>query len=404
MTGRAPRAATLDASVRAFCTVLRDRHGFPLGPGDTLLALQAVDAVGLARPGPVRAALRAVCCARAEHLPIFDEAFDRHFLGGRGAAPTRQDDLPETNFGFPSPPDPDVARDAPDGRSGEQRTLTPGTRPGEESGETGSGPARHAPAGDEADTDGGEAARAQASAETGDGHAPDAARTLDRAYDAAAREFLHHLRLRPQRRLTHAARGTRLDPRRTLRAALATEGEAFRLYWRARAPRRAKVVLLIDASRSMDAHAQDALRFAAALSRRTHAAHTFSFSTGLHDLTPDLQAGRDLPPLRAAWGGGTRIGPNLQAFLQAHGDRLLGPGTIVVIVSDALDVGDTAPLAHAMSELARRSAGVLWLNPLAAHPGFQPTARGMVAALPHLTLLAHADTHAEYAALRLPGR
>lgn len=81
---------------------------------------------------------------------------------------------------------------------------------------------------------------------------------------------------------------------------------------------------------------------------------------------------RTLPPLHAAWRG-VRIGASLQLFLQGHGDRLLHPHSVEVIVSGALEVGDTGPLARAARELARRSAALVWLNPLAGSPRFQPT-------------------------------
>jgi uncharacterized protein with von Willebrand factor type A (vWA) domain len=41
-----------------------------------------------------------------------------------------------------------------------------------------------------------------------------------------------------------------------------------------------------------------------------------------------------------------------------------------------------------MRELHRRAAGVVWLNPLLATPGYEPTSRGMVAARPSITTLA----------------
>ena len=56
-----------------------------------------------------------------------------------------------------------------------------------------------------------------------------------------------------------------------------------------------------------------------------------------------------------------------------------------MIVSDGLDVGAPDMLRAAMSELHRRSAGVVWLNPLLETEGYEPTAGGMRAARPYLT-------------------
>ena len=49
-------------------------------------------------------------------------------------------------------------------------------------------------------------------------------------------------------------------------------------------------------------------------------------------------------------------------------------------MSDGLDVGPTDVLRQAMSELHRRSAAIIWLNPLIETPGYEPTATGMRAA------------------------
>lgn len=413
--------ATLDASIRTFCATLRREHTFPLGPGETLLALQAVRTVGVSQVGRVRAALRTVCCNRAEHLAVFDLAFDAHFLRSTGPRSVRQDAQPPVNLGWNPPPGVPEPDDAVPPGVPERSKVRPITqrRPADDSDsddvEDGgaAGPSRHDPdaQGDPGAT---QVVRAIASGQQEAGAAPDLSAETDAAYAQAARTFLRHLHLRPARRWTPAVRGMKLDPRRTLRAALGTDGEAIRLYWRSQPRHSATTVMLIDASRSMDDHATDALRFAAALTRLSQRAHTFSFSTELRDLTPELQGlygdqrvmgsqHSDLPPLRGTWGGGTRIGANLQAFLRDHADRLLSPTTLVLIVSDGLEVGDTLPLSHAARELARRTAALVWLNPLAAHPAFSPSTRGMQAALPYLTLLTHASTPTEYAALRVLG-
>ncbi len=417
-----PDPATLDASICTFCTVLRRDHAFALGPGEALLALQAVRAVGVSQVQRVRSALRAVCCSRAEHLAVFDLAFDAHFLRSTGPRPVRQDALPPVNLGWNPPPAASRPDDSDPPGVPERSKVRPVTRQrpaddpdADDPDDSGAaGPSRHDP-GAQGDTDAQQIVRAAASGQQEAGAAPDLSADTDASYAQAARTFLRHLHLRPARRWTPAVRGVKLDPRRTLRAALGTDGEAIRLYWRSRPRRGASVVTLIDASRSMDDHATDALHFAAALTRLSQRAHTFSFSTQLRDLTPELQrldSGQKvtgsqrpgLPPMGGTWGGGTRIGVNLQAFLRDHADRLLSPSTLVLIVSDGLEVGDTAQLTDAVRELARRTAALVWLNPLAAHPAFLPSTRGMQAVLPYLTLLTHASTPAEYAALRVPGR
>jgi hypothetical protein len=65
----------LAENVVHFVRVLR-ATGLPVGPARTLVALQAVDAVGLANRDDFRAALSAVLVSRHEHLPVFEQAFD----------------------------------------------------------------------------------------------------------------------------------------------------------------------------------------------------------------------------------------------------------------------------------------------------------------------------------------
>jgi uncharacterized protein with von Willebrand factor type A (vWA) domain len=55
----------------------------------------------------------------------------------------------------------------------------------------------------------------------------------------------------------------------------------------------------------------------------------------------------------------------------------------VVVLSDGWDRGDPAVLDAEMARLRRSAHRLVWLNPLAAHPGFEPLTRGMRAAIPH---------------------
>jgi len=66
--------------------------------------------------------------------------------------------------------------------------------------------------------------------------------------------------------------------------------------------------------------------------------------------------------------------------------------TVCVILSDGYDQGDPGPIAREMAMLSRRTRRVVWVNPLAGTEGYEPLARGMRAALPHVDdFLAAAD-------------
>jgi uncharacterized protein with von Willebrand factor type A (vWA) domain len=64
--------------------------------------------------------------------------------------------------------------------------------------------------------------------------------------------------------------------------------------------------------------------------------------------------------------------------------------TIVVILSDGLDLGDPDVLAGAMRAIRRRARRVIWLNPLLGDARYRPTAGGMAAALPFVDHFASA--------------
>jgi uncharacterized protein with von Willebrand factor type A (vWA) domain len=206
----------------------------------------------------------------------------------------------------------------------------------------------------------------------------------------AARRLVRRLQLGLSRRWRPASSGRRFDLRRTLRASLQTGGEALDARWLRRPRRAPRFVVLVDGSRSMDRYAAMALRVAAAIASATMRVEVFTFSTSLRQVTDDVRraaagATRRLEHLQYAWGGGTSIGGCLGEFLRRFGDRSLSRDTVVIIASDGLDVGDPGTLRRAMQELHRRSAGLVWLNPLIDTPGYEPTAAGMSAARPFVT-------------------
>ena len=216
--------------------------------------------------------------------------------------------------------------------------------------------------------------------------------------DLAAMELLisrlaEKLATRPSRRLVPTrARGT-VDPRRSFRAALATDGEFLRLARRSRAIEEPRLVALCDTSGSMDAHTRFLLSFLLALKKTARRTEIFVFNTALTRATPWLAPGkvaRTLERLSAGvpdWSGGTRIGECLEAFVDGYLDATVDGKTVVLIVSDGLDRGDTEVLGRAMRAIRSRAKRILWLNPLLSDPRYEPTARGMAAALPYVDCL-----------------
>jgi uncharacterized protein with von Willebrand factor type A (vWA) domain len=127
------------------------------------------------------------------------------------------------------------------------------------------------------------------------------------------------------------------------------------------------------------------LHYCVAARRRVEA---FAFGTRLTRITNEL-GGRDHDRALARaseavtdFSGGTRIGAALAQLNRLHGRRV-GRGAVVVILSDGWDRGDPELLDVEMARLRRSAHRMVWLNPLAAHPDFEPLTRGMRAAIPH---------------------
>ena len=213
------------------------------------------------------------------------------------------------------------------------------------------------------------------------------------ADDLAAMERLlarvaRRLASRPSRRLVPVRGRGRVDLRRSFRRAVGTGGEFLSLARRDRAVEKPDVVLLCDTSGSMDPHTRFLLTFALSLKRVVRRCEVFAFNTSLTRLTPWLTPGKIGPTLdRLAagvpdWSGGTRIGASLDEFVTRYLDTLVSAKTVVVVLSDGLDLDGPAVLAGAMRAIRAKARKVIWLNPLLGDPRYRPEARGMKAALP----------------------
>lgn len=84
------------------------------------------------------------------------------------------------------------------------------------------------------------------------------------------------------------------------------------------------------------------------------------------------------------WSGGTKIGPCLREFNDRMAPNILTSKTVVVIISDGWDTGDTSILDAEMARLQARSPRIVWLNPLLGHADYQPLCKGMHTALPYI--------------------
>ncbi len=193
------------------------------------------------------------------------------------------------------------------------------------------------------------------------------------------------------------ALGRRPDWRATMRRSMRQGGEVTGLSMRSRRIRWPNLVALCDISGSMSRYSRAVLHFLHAVSNRQGAGwahvHAFTFGTRLTNITRHL-ATRDVDAALAAagaeaqdWEGGTRIGACLHAFNRDWSRRVLGPGAVVLLISDGLDRDDPDMLAREMERLQLSARRVIWLNPLLRWAEFAPRARGIRAMLPHVDSL-----------------
>lgn len=340
-----------------FAGALRER-GIALGLSDELDGAAALALVDIFDRDEVRCALRTTLKIRRQDWPVFDELFEKWWRAG-GAwemSPRR----PWRRPGWSAAVSRFSARqllELPEEQTGESEGDTPSYSP--------EALLRHKPFD--------QCSEAELAAME---------RLLER--------FARRLAARRSRRLVPVRTGGITDLRRSFRRAVALEGELLELARRARPLEEPRLVLLCDTSGSMDAHTRFLLAFALALKRVAKRAEIFAFNTSLTRLTPWLTPGNiaaALDRLAAGvpdWSGGTNIGESLADFVEHYLSAVVDSKTVIVILSDGLDQGDTARLAQAMRTLRARSRKVIWLNPLLGDTRYRPTARGMAAALPFL--------------------
>jgi len=200
---------------------------------------------------------------------------------------------------------------------------------------------------------------------------------------------------RSRRRVPTRGRGTP-DVRRSLRETLGTGGDLLALARRTRPIERPRLLLLCDTSGSMDPHTKFLLTFVLSLGKIIRSAEIFVFNTELTRITRWVSrrtVHRTLERLGTAvpdWSGGTRIGDCLATFVDRYLKSMVNSKTVVVILSDGLDRSDPNTLVRAMRAIHRAARTIIWLNPLMGDDRYEPTARGMKAALPHIDLLASA--------------
>ena len=219
-----------------------------------------------------------------------------------------------------------------------------------------------------------------------------------------AHRIVKRLARKPSRRWQPTRRGHRVNLRRSLRLSLKTGGELIELAYRRRRPKRTKLVVICDVSGSMDMYSRLLLQFVYGLQNSFAKVESFVFATSLSRITGELKNktySRALDRLSSnvhGWSGGTRIGASLAMFNEQW-LRRIDRRTVVIILSDGWDTGEPEQLTLALSHLKERAGRLIWLNPLLGSSTYQPLTRGMLAALPFISVFAPAHDLASLRAL-----
>lgn len=372
------------ARMAGFMAHLR-HNGMRLGAAETDLALSALTHVDAARPEDARLALRAVCSGCVEDQDRFDDLFNAFWLnGGRVSQKT----IPTV-----SSPGSDAVHSSRNAQtdheaSGAGAPVSPGGGDGEAE-RGGEGKLVASLVQNRMKTDLRDLVQPEDIAE--------AMRIAERLGAA--------LRDRRSRRKAAASKGEQIHFRKLIRQSLATGGEPIVLPKKKRIERPLKIVTLCDVSGSMTVYAKVFLAFVGGLMRADDASDAYLFHTRLVRIADAL---RDKDPIRAlgrlslladGFGGGSKIGASLKQFARTYARRFVDGRTVLLILSDGYDTDAPELVSEALAALKKRGCRIIWLNPLKGWDGYEPVARGMAAALPHLDLFKPANTLGDLAAL-----
>lgn len=351
-------AESMDQAIVEFCRFAR-ANGLATGVKESLDALRAAEAIGIAEPERFKFALRAVMCSSKADWDLFEDLFDdywqvqnsRHGDKFQKSSLSLEVTSPLEGSSLPLIGQSDTATVEGEGKAMLGATAHDRLK------KTDFSQLTH--------TDMAELER-------------------------ISLRLLQQMSLRLSRRIKNIATHGRVDLRRTIRHGIGSGGDLIDLRFRRRKLQQLKLVILLDVSGSMNPYSIFFVRFAYALQKYFKRVDTFLFSTQLTEITSMLRARhlRDalvlLAGQAAGWSGGTKIGDSLHQLNLQHGRRLFARDTVFMILSDGWDTGDPEKLAAEMGEIKRRVRKLIWLNPLLGMEDYQPITRGMSAALPYI--------------------
>ena len=213
----------------------------------------------------------------------------------------------------------------------------------------------------------------------------DELRLITQVLEKISRKIAH----RKSRLRSRTKKRQQVDLRMTIRQALANK-RGQELVYSKRKNQKLNLVLLCDVSKSMDLYSRFFIQMIYAFHKGYDKIETFVFSTALHRVTDILDNHQSDEALSIIservpeWSGGTKIGQCFQHFVDDFGHSLLHRKSIVIILSDGWDADAAELIDQSMKSIHKSARKVIWLNPLAGHPAFEPATIGLEVALPHV--------------------
>ena len=371
-----------------FCRVLR-RAGLKITSGRIIDVFRSFDHLDVTNLDHVYAATKSNLITSHEEVPLFDAVFRRYWFDETGNPFTGDDtDVMDTPFdddlaegageeGAGGKPDDDA--ESQDQETAQDSSGLPADEEDEVQGET-----------TESDEENDEGIPSYSAAEVLSGKDFS---SFDADQVAELRRLIAKivpmLATKISRRKKPDLRAREIDLKKSVKRSIRTGGEVLRLFRRKRKIQKTQIILICDVSGSMDSYSQFLIQFLYSLQNEIKSLRTFVFSTRLSDATPYLRhkdikfALQRLANEVHDWSGGTQIGNCLRTFNYEYGRTIINSRTIVLIISDGWDRGDTDTLGKEMERLSKKCHRLLWLNPLLGSPGYRPIDRGMRTALPY---------------------
>ena len=357
----------------AFGRVLR-RLGFRVGSSHMLTAMDAVKIVGVRRKDDVREALKSCLVTRKEERELFDQAFQLFWK-----APSKLPEVMQWLLQNTSIPSTTETKGYHRVQEALREAQKPPGNPSEEQSES------------KVELD-----------QIVTYSATEVLRKKDfSAFTneeiAVAKRYMERFKWpippHTSRRKNPRLDGHRLDLRRTALQGTRNAGEIIRLHRHGFKEKTRPIVLICDISGSMERYARMLLHFMHAMSSNMEKIESFVFGTRMTRITHLLKhrdvddAVTEVSKEVVDWAGGTKIGDAIKTFNFVWLRRVLRSRSIVLIISDGWDRGDTSLLKDEMRRLRRSCHQLIWLNPLMGFEGYEPLTQGMQAALPHVDKL-----------------